>query len=101
VAEGLGVTIRLEGDIDLAARDAAAAVIDRGVEEALEQHGTLVIDLGKVTFIDSSGLSCIAQACVRLEEAGERLELTSASPNVHRVLELTGLDHLVQDPPIS
>ncbi|MDP1818674.1 MAG: STAS domain-containing protein [Acidimicrobiales bacterium] len=90
-------TLRLDGDLDLAVRDAVAATLDECVERAIEAKVSLVVDTGDVTFIDSSGLSLIARACLRLETAGERLVISNTPTIVRRALELTGLGHLCDD----
>lgn len=53
--------------------------------------GTLVLDLGSVEFIDSTGISLLVQAKQRLEAQGSRLVLRQPAPRVVRVLEVAGL----------
>jgi anti-sigma B factor antagonist len=80
------------GELDMsAAPDLKAAVgtaIDAGVT-------TLVVDLGEVTFIDSTAIGVLLAARQRLRELGGTLELVCTEPNVLRVLEIVGIrDHL-------
>ncbi|MWD29206.1 STAS domain-containing protein [Aquicoccus sp. SCR17] len=51
----------------------------------------VVLDLGRVEFVDSSGLGAIVAAMKQLEE-GRRLELAGLAPLVDRVFRLTRLD---------
>ena len=50
------------------------------------------VDLARVTFIDSSGLSVLVQARQRVDELGRRFEIRAASRPARRVLEISGLD---------
>jgi anti-sigma B factor antagonist len=52
----------------------------------------VIIDLGGVGFIDSSGLGVIVGALRRAREAGVELMLVSAQPSFERILRITGLD---------
>jgi anti-sigma B factor antagonist len=56
---------------------------------------TVALDMSKVSFIDSSGVSELLRVGRKLDEEGSGLQLSAASPPVARVLELTGLaEHL-------
>ncbi len=51
----------------------------------------IVIDLGSVTFIDSSGLRVLIDVHQRAEESSRRMVLRSPSQSVARLLEVAGL----------
>jgi anti-anti-sigma factor len=53
-----------------------------------------VLDLSDLTFIDSSGISLLVVALGQ----DRAVTLRNPQPFVSRVLELTGLDHLVERP---
>lgn len=57
----------------------------------------LVVDLGQLTFIDSSGLGALHAARQRAIKNGGTLVVSRPSPMVHRVLEITGLDLWIAD----
>lgn len=91
--------------LDIATEDrnvVATGVVDSHTVTNLEQElgalgvdGDVTLELGGVTFIDSSGLRIIVASHQALEDAGHRLELRNASDAVRRLLEITGLtDHL-------
>jgi anti-anti-sigma factor len=70
----------------------------RLTEELAGPPGSLVvIDLSQLAFIDSSGLGVIHRARRRMIKDGGTLVLSRPRPNVHRVLEITGLDKWVTD----
>ena len=54
----------------------------------------LAVDLGAVTFVDSTALSVLVSALKRLRQAGGDLQLASPTPSVRRVFEITGLTRL-------
>jgi anti-sigma B factor antagonist len=57
----------------------------------------LVVDLGQLTFIDSSGLGALHAARQMAIKDGGILVVCRPSPIVHRVLEVTGLDLWITD----
>jgi anti-anti-sigma factor len=66
--------------------------------EAIEScSGNLLVDLTECTFIDSSGLEVLALASWRLAADDSRRQLVVVSPRsaVRRILDLTGMDHIV------
>ena len=67
--------------------NAILALADAGVR-------TVTLDLGAVTFIDSSGLRALVLGHKALEERGGSLVVANPSPTAARLLEVTGLDNL-------
>ena len=53
---------------------------------------TIVLDLSRLTFCDSSGLHAFIELQRRCEQAGHRLVLRAPTPTVRRVLELARVD---------
>lgn len=78
--------VHVGGEIDLATcqqlRDALASLVDGGVDE-------VVVDLERVTFLDSSGIGVLISTHRRIREHGGSLRLFGPSEKVRRVLELT------------
>jgi len=52
----------------------------------------VVIDMTRVEFIDSTGLSVLLNALRRITRAGGRLSLVVSNPTVLRLFEITKLD---------
>jgi anti-anti-sigma factor len=82
-----GCVMWVEGEFDL-------AVVDEFLERALaalDRCQTLELDLGGVSFIDSSGLGALVR--VRQEAAirGKTMSLVNVSAATHRLLQITGL----------
>jgi anti-anti-sigma factor len=55
----------------------------------------LTVDLGKVTFIDWTGIALILSAANDVRERGGRAVLANSSPSVRRVLRVLRVDHLL------
>lgn len=73
--------------------DAAVAIQfkDRMREVSDGGPARIVLDLGNVDFIDSSGLGAIVAAMKQLED-GRTLDLCALTPNVDKVFRLTRMD---------
>lgn len=84
-----GVRVRIVGELDLA----TAPELDRRIEElAGREQGRLLLDLGGVEFIDSSGLAAIIRAHQYADSNGHQITVRrGGSPQVQRILELTGM----------
>ena len=80
-----GGAIVVHGDIDVAGGPILEAALLRREGEAV-----IVIDLGDVYFIDSSGLRSLLGASRRARARGATVVLKRVGPEVLRLLEITG-----------
>jgi anti-anti-sigma factor len=90
--EGSAALIAISGELDLASGP-------RLEEEfsSLDPDVTLVVvDLRRLEFMDSTGLSIIVRAHQRLAEQDRELSLVRGSPQVQRLLDLTGVAERVR-----
>ena len=78
----------LGGDLDMAARFQAEQALDQLLAEPVEQ---LVVDLGEVTFVDSTGMSLVLELDDRARTDGFKLRLLRGPDDVQRVFELAGV----------
>jgi anti-sigma B factor antagonist len=86
--------VTLQGELDL---DRAAAVADE-LSGLLDGGVTAVIvDVGGLSFLDSSGLRALLTAREKLDDGGATLQLANLSPAVERVLDMTGTRALLTD----
>jgi anti-sigma B factor antagonist len=85
---GRALVLSLAGELDLftapALREALRTTIGRSPER-------LVVDLGGVTFIDSTALGLLVEARAQLGN-GKALTLAAPGLEVRRALEVSGLD---------
>ena len=84
--------LALYGELDIA----TAPTLERVLTELADLEGELTIDVSAVRFIDSTGLRAIL-ACA----AKRRLTLSSPSPPVRRMLQVTGLLERLTAPAIA
>lgn len=86
-ADGVA-TVMLEGELDIATApllDATLADVERN------GTGTVLLDLARVQFIDSTGLRSLLSARQRAEAAGRKLRLANLPVDVERVFDVTGV----------
>lgn len=84
-------TISVRGELDLS----TAPDLEGPLEQALENgEGSVIIDLTRCEFIDSTGIALIVRAWQRLQSGsnGRALVICSQNDQVRRVLEITGLE---------
>jgi anti-anti-sigma factor len=79
--------IELEGEYDLSRREQIAAIFG-----SLRADRPIIIDLTKVTFIDSTFLHLLATLRLRFKE--QPITLTGATANVKRILKLVKFEQL-------
>ena len=83
------VTVTGEADLH------SAPELDRALHGVLALGGTAtVVDLGDVSFIDSTGLGVLLRHQRRFQARGGDLVIVTADRRVLRTLEVTGLDRL-------
>ena len=66
----------------------------REIQELLEQHKHVVLDLSALTFIDSSGLGVLLSCLRQLTGNGGDLKLCSLTPQVRAVFQLVRMHRL-------
>jgi anti-anti-sigma factor len=86
------VTVYLTGEIDM---DAKGAVEDALTSGLRGQVSRLDVDLTAVTFLDSSGISSLVTAWRGARERGVAFGLSPSTPEVERVLEITGIREML------
>lgn len=85
--EGAQVRVALQGELDLS----NAALLETALADAIETGKKVLIDLTRLEFLDSTGLSLIVRTLGR-QDAERFSFLPSKSSGVCRLLSLTGLD---------
>ncbi|MEU7474224.1 STAS domain-containing protein [Streptomyces sp. NPDC044984] len=83
--------LTLAGEIDHHTGDQLRQALDASDTA----HPRIVVDLHDVTFMDSSGINILIAAHQTVTAAGGRLRLAAPTDSVQRVLQLTGVDTLV------
>ncbi|MFI6451577.1 STAS domain-containing protein [Streptosporangium amethystogenes] len=83
------VVITVAGELDLATRPELSDCVQEAIDAC---HGTVIIDLSGVTFIDACGLSSLIGVKRYAREHHTPLLLAGAPPVVLKLLKLTHLD---------
>jgi anti-sigma B factor antagonist len=82
--------LMLSGEIDLARAPEIRSAGER-IVDSLSAGDSLVVDMGAVVFIDSTGLGALVSLRNSATRAGAKLILRRTPPQVLRVIELSGL----------
>lgn len=81
--------MRVQGEIDLS----NASVLRRRIMDEIRRgHLSIAVDLSELDFLDASGLAVLIAGRRMTEEISGSLVLVSPSPQVRRVLQVSGLD---------
>jgi anti-anti-sigma factor len=83
------VRVSLAGELDLSSALTFDEELRRIEDDAAEP--TLVLDLGALKFMDSTGLRLIVSAHQRALRAGRRLAIVGMSGAIRRIFRLTGM----------
>ena len=84
--------VALAGEVDMALSADLASVVG----EATATGGPIAVDVGDVTFIDSTAIGFIVQLAIAERERGRRLPVRGASRRTADTFRLTGLDEILQ-----
>jgi anti-sigma B factor antagonist len=72
-------------------------VLEAPLEEVSLER-TVLVDMSGVRFMDSSGLKVILAQRMRMIESGGSIHICNPSPAVRRLVEVTGLNHVLYEP---
>jgi anti-anti-sigma factor len=100
MGDALDITVSRERDVVIAAVTgdvdiSTVAQLRECLFELADRGGTLIVDLNRVTFIDSSGLGALVGAARRAAAHGGSLHAVCARPPTRRLLWLTGVDRRI------
>jgi anti-sigma B factor antagonist len=87
------VHMALMGELDLSS---VAKVQEELRRIEADAPATLVVDLSKLTFLDSTGLRCIVTADERAREQGRRIVIVRGPDAVQRVFAITRLEERLE-----
>jgi anti-anti-sigma factor len=90
--------VDVTGELDLA----TSRRLDDVIDQVCDQGGrSVLLDLSRVSFLDSSGLRSVVRGRARMEAAGGTLSCVGLSAAAERVLELTGVLERLRDGSVS
>jgi anti-sigma B factor antagonist len=91
--DGERAVVALAGELDVSSAPQVADELERLA--AGDDVSAVIVDVSRLTFVDSTGLRVILAGRERLQTIGATLALEGASGVVERVLEMTGLRGLL------
>ena len=88
------LTVMLDGEID----HHTAKQMREQIDEAIEFYrpSLLIMDFGRVSFMDSSGIGLVMGRYRTLQKKGAKLNLTNLPPNIYKVMKLAGIERLAK-----
>ena len=87
--DGDAIVIRACGELDLD----SAQTLEEELRRAMSSEASaVVLDLGSLRFIDSTGLRALLVAAKLSQRNGRRLRMLRAPSALHRLLDITGLE---------
>ena len=85
------VTLALAGELDLSSVGTLRACL----EQLDTTFGEVAVDLTALSFLDSTGLAVLVTTKQAVDARGGRFVLRNPADNVRRVLEVSGVDQVV------
>ena len=84
---------RVEGEIDINCSPELKKVFDKLISQKTPK---IVIELSKVTYVDSSGLATLVGILKNMRSYGGKMRLAGMLPKVKSLFEITKLDKLFE-----
>jgi anti-anti-sigma factor len=91
-SEDRATIVAVKGELDLASSPALEQELERVNRSDTE---VVILDLSELEFMDSTGLSVVVRANQRAQDSGKRFGVLKGSPQVQRLLSLTGVDERI------
>jgi anti-anti-sigma factor len=90
--DGTKETLYVTGEVDIG----TVTMLERAVASRLDgQGGAFCLDVSALSFMDSAGAHALVRLHDRLRDLGRRLVVSSPTPQVRRILEILGLDQVI------
>ena len=88
------LTLYLQGELDHHGVKNSMDLIDKLLDELMPRN--CVIELSRLTFMDSSGIALILKIHRRMNLAGGRVWVENAASQPLRVIDTSGIDRIVK-----
>ena len=90
--------VRLRGELDMLTAPLLAEVLER---DRASGGRHIVVDMTELQFMDRAGVAALLEGAGQGTPSRPVLSIDGCSPNVRRVLELTGHEDLINDSPLT
>ena len=85
--------LEMKGELDHHGARNALRELELSIDAALPKK--LMLDMGGVTFMDSSGIAVVMRVRQRVRDLGGAVTLRGVRPQARKVLDAAGLDRFV------
>jgi len=85
--------VRLQGEFDLLIADEFREAVDPYFESG--RAANLLLDISRVSFMDSSGLGAILGRYKKIRQMGGNMIIVGARPQIKKILELSGIMKII------
>lgn len=92
--EGRLLTAAVSGELDHHGAKGVMEALDRRIDEALPRQ--LTLDLGGLTFTDSSGIAVLLRAWRRMSQAGGGMRVVNTPAQADKVFQAAGLGRIIR-----
>jgi len=94
--EGALLMVSLEGEVDMSSSGKVWDIISPFLEGKKPKAKAAVVDLSKVTYMDSSGIATLVRAWQTTKKNGGKLRLAALSAPVQDVFELAHVNTIFE-----
>ncbi len=85
--------VYVDGDVDVN----SVKELKKGLEENIEEyHPNVVVDCGKMNYIDSTGLGVLVSVLKKVQKYDGRIKIVELKPYLYKIFEVTGLTRLFE-----
>lgn len=88
------LTVWVEGELDHHRARTVMEEVDRRIDQA--QPRELTMDLGGLTFTDSSGIAVLIRAYRRMSQIQGAIRVVNTPPQANKVFQAAGLERLIR-----
>ncbi len=92
--EGIALIVAIEGEIDHHTSRTLKERIDS--KFIIEPVKDMIIDLSRVTFMDSAGIGLILGRMKRVVSVGGKMSIKNPKPEINKMLKMSNVDNLVK-----
>lgn len=91
------LVVRLSGELDHHTADQVRDQVSQEIEKNEVKH--LILNLGNLTFMDSSGLGVILGRYKQMKQINGEMIVCSVPPSIERLLNMSGLFKIIRMDP--
>ena len=87
------LTVMLAGELDHHGANTTVTAISDAIDSKLPRD--LILDMTKLTFMDSSGIAVIIRTYKKMRDSGGRMYIENPQPQPLKVLDASGIDRMI------